>query len=117
MESSLEKYLGQKLKVIIDRPLGSRHPRFGFIYPVNYGYLPDTKAPDGEEIDAYVLGVQEPIKEFEGTVVAIIHRTDDNDDKLVVVSEGNDLDEGEIRKLTDFQEKYFKSKIIKRSTI
>lgn len=27
-------YLGEILKINIDRPLGSKHPNHGFIYPV-----------------------------------------------------------------------------------
>lgn len=113
MKSFLEKYLGEKVRVIIDRPLGSKHPEWDMVYPINYGYLPNTKAPDGEEIDVYVLGVDKPLKEFEGEVIAIIHRVNDNDDKLVVVPEGKDFSTDEIKKLINFQEKYFKSEIIK----
>ena len=113
MKSFLENYLGQKVRVIVDRPLGSKHPDFDTIYPVNYGFLPDTKASNGDEIDAYILGVAEPLKEFEGKVIAIIYRVDDNEDKLVVAPEEKNFTEQEIKDLTDFQEKYFKSKIIK----
>jgi 8-oxo-dGTP pyrophosphatase MutT (NUDIX family) len=67
-------FLGEIIAVSIDRPLGSKHPKWGFEYPVNYGYVPDTKSGDGEEIDAYVLGVSEPLKQFTGTCIAVIHR-------------------------------------------
>ena len=30
--------------------MGSRHPKHGFIYPVNYGYVPNTISGDGEEL-------------------------------------------------------------------
>ena len=113
MKSFLKKYLGQEVKVIIDRKLGSKHPEWNIFYPINYGYLPDTKAPDGEEIDAYILGVNTPLEEFKGEVITIIHRLDGNDDKLVVAPKGKDFSIEEIKKLTNFQEKYFKSKIIK----
>jgi inorganic pyrophosphatase len=108
-----KKYLGQKVKVKIDRPLGSKHPKHGFIYCLNYGFIPDTVAPDGEEIDAYVLGVFEPIDEFEGVCIAIIHRTNDDDDKLVIVSEGLNYSDEQIRALTEFQERFFESEIIR----
>lgn len=113
MSSSLEKFLGRKVKVIVDRPFGSKHPKFGWKYPLNYGYLPGKRAPDGEEIDAYILGVNKPLKEFEGVVIAIVHRLNDVEDKLVVAPEGKNFTKEEIEKAIEFQEKFFKSEIIK----
>lgn len=107
-------YLGQTVSVVMDRPLGSKHPKHGFIYPVNYGYIPNTISGDGEELDAYVLGVQEPINKFTGKCIAIIHRTDDNDDKLIIVPEGIDLSNEEIEKEVAFQEKWFHHIIIRK---
>ena len=113
MKFLLEKHLRKKVRVIIDRPVGSKHPKFGNIYPLNYGFLPGTKAPDGKGIDAYILGVDEPLKKFEGVVIAIIHRLDDEDDKLVVAPKGKSFSNEEIRALTNFQEQHFKSEIIR----
>lgn len=107
------RYIGQNVKAMIDRPLNSKHPKHGFIYPVNYGYIPNTISGDGEELDCYILGVEEPLKEFEGKCIAVIHRTNDDDDKLIVVQEGKDFSDEEIRKLTHFQEQYFESEIIR----
>lgn len=112
METS--KYLGKKVVVKMDRPLGSKHPKHNFIYSVNYGYIPNTISGDGEELDAYVLGEHKPLDEFEGVVIAVIHRTNDNDDKLVVMREGRNYTDDQIRALTEFQEQYFQSEIIRR---
>ncbi len=109
----LKKYLNQKITIKIDRPLGSKHPKWSFIYPVNYGFVPNTKAPDGEEIDAYLLGAFEPKEEFTGYCIAIIHRINDNDDKLVIVPKGINYSNEQIRALTEFQERFFKSKIVR----
>jgi inorganic pyrophosphatase len=96
----------------MDRQMGTRHPKHGFIYMLNYGYIPNTISSDGEEIDAYVLGVFEPIEKFTGEVIAIIHRTNDDDDKLVVVPEGIKYTKDQIMALTEFQERFFKSEVI-----
>lgn len=113
-EGYAEKYLSKKVTVTIDRPLGSKHPKWGNEYPVNYGFVPGTKAPDGEEIDAYVLKVNEPLKEFSGKCVAVVHRLDDDDDKLIVVpEEDEDISDSAIRDATAFQEKFFKSEILR----
>ena len=107
-------YLGKEVEVKIDRPLGSNHPKHGFRYEVNYGFIPDTKAPDGEEIDAYVLGIDTPLENFSGKCIAVIHRLNDDDDKLVVVPESyKGMTDDEIKKLTFFQEQYFKSIIVR----
>ena len=106
-------YLGKKIKIIIDRPLGSKHPKHGFIYPINYGYVPNTISGDGEELDAYLLGIFQPVNKYEGTCIAIIHRTNDNDDKLVVVPNKKDYSNEAINALTEFQEQYFEHIIIR----
>ena len=109
-----KKYLNTIVDVEIDRPLGSKHPKHGFIYPVNYGYIPNTVSGDGEELDAYVLGVHKPVEKFTGKVIAIIHRTNDDDDKLVVVDKDKNYTDEQIMALTEFQEQYFKSVIFRK---
>ena len=107
------EYIGKKVKVKMDRPLGTKYPKHNFIYKVNYGYIPNTISGDGEELDAYILGIDVPIKEFEGICIAVIHRINDDDDKLIVVPEGREFTDEEIKELTHFQEKYFESEIIR----
>ncbi len=108
-----KQFLGKIVTVKIDRPLGSKHPDWDFIYPVNYGYIPHTISGDGEELDAYILGVSEPLQTFCGKCIAIIHRLDDDDDKLIVVPENRDFSDEEICVLVDFQERFFKSEIVR----
>lgn len=106
-------FLEKNVRVVIDHPLGSRHPEHGFIYLLNYGFVPGTQAPDGEELDAYVLGVFEPLAEFEGRCIAVIHRLDDDDDKLVLAPSGKVYSDEQIRALIEFQERFFVSEIIR----
>ena len=106
-------YIGKILKVKIDRDYGSKHPKHGFIYPVNYGYIPNTISGVGEELDCYVLGVFEPIKDFNGKCIAINHRTNDDDDKLVIVPDGVEYSDDAINALVEFQERYFEHIIIR----
>lgn len=106
-----KEYLGKEVEVVMDRPLGTKHPKHGFVYPVNYGYIPGTVSGDGEELDAYVLGEFKPLDKFKGVVKAIIHRTNDDDDKLVVMAREKNYTDEQIRALTEFQEQYFQSEI------
>ncbi len=106
------RYIGQIVSVVIDRPLGSTHPNHEWLlYEVNYGYVPDTIAPDGEEVDAYVLGVDTPLATFTGRCVAVICRVHDDDDKLIVVPDGVSVSDGEIRAETRFCEQDLESVI------
>lgn len=99
---------GRMVTVIVDRPLGSYHPEHKDIYyTVNYGYINGVIAADGEMQDAYILGVDQPLKEFTGKVIAIIHRLDDIENKWVVVPENAAFSKEEIAELTQFQEQYF----------
>ena len=99
--------LGKEVQVIVDRPINSPHPEHGFIYELNYGFIPNTLAGDGEELDAYVIGVEEPLNQFTGIVKAIIIRLDDNENKLIVTKPDKVVTENEIREKTRFQEQFF----------
>jgi inorganic pyrophosphatase len=113
--SKATDYLGKAVTVNIDRPLHSKHPKHGFIYELNYGFVPGSISPDGEELDAYIIGPNIPLKIFKGICIAVIHRTNDDDDKLVVVPENMNVTDDEIRTATHFQEQFFKSEIIRAS--
>ena len=107
-------FLGTTVSVTIDRPLSSKHPKHGFAYELNYGFIPGTLSPDGEELDAYVTGVDEPLGSFSGVCIAVIHRTNDDDDKLVMIPEGAAIpSDEEIRSATHFQEQFFESEILR----
>lgn len=97
----------------MDRSLGTKHPKHGFVYEVNYGYLAGITAPDGEDLDAYYLGVDVPLQKATGKVIAIVHRTDNDDDKLVVVPDGVTLTDEEIMRQVHFQEQWFKSEVVR----
>jgi len=105
--------LGNEVSVEFDRPLGSKHPKHGFTYEVNYGFIKGIIAPDGEELDAYYLGSNESLKNADGVVVAIAHREDNDDDKLIVAPKGIMFTDEEILNKINFQEKWFKTKIVR----
>ena len=104
--------IGTVVKVIVDRPLGTFHPKDKDIfYTVNYGYIPGIIAADGEEQDAYILGVSEPVEEFIGKVIGVIHRFDDVEEKWVVAPEDAFFTKEEIAQQVAFQEQYFHTEI------
>lgn len=109
----LRSYLGKRVHVKIDRPIGSTHPKHkNIVYSLNYGFIPNTLSPDGEEIDAYVLGESAPVTELDGVVIAIIVRKNDIEQKLVVATDDKKYTLSEIASAVHFQEQYFDTEII-----
>ncbi len=108
-----EAVIGRTVTVTVDRPLGSSHPEHkDMYYPINYGYVEGIIAPDGEEQDAYILGVDEAVEKFTGTIIAIVHRNDNVEEKWVVAPEGMTFTREEIGERIHFQEQYFDSEIV-----
>ena len=105
--------IGTTVTVTVDRPLGSYHPEHkDMYYPINYGYIEGVMAPDGEDQDAYILGVNGPVDKFTGKVIVIVQRKNDVEEKWVVVPAGITLSKEEIRQQIHFQEQYFDSEIV-----
>ena len=109
-EKLIQELMGKLVHVVVDRPVGYQHG--DIVYPINYGYIPGIIAGDGEEQDAYILGVNEPIAEFDGQVVAAICRKNDCEDKLVVAPVGSVYHQGQIADVVHFQEQYFDTRVI-----
>lgn len=106
-----KKYLGKNVKIVIDQPYGTYFE--GVKYELNYGFVPNTVAPDGEGLDAYYLSSKVPLKEAEGICIAIIHRFQDDDDKLIIAAEGENFSNEEIENAVKFRENLFEHSIIK----
>lgn len=104
-------FLGKEVVITVDRPAGSPHPNFGWNYPINYGYIEGIEAPDGDYLDAYFL-TDKPCTMGKGLCIAIVHRLDDIEDKLVVAPKDVSFTKEEIEAKINFQEKYFKHNII-----
>ena len=114
MKVNANEYIGKNVYVKVDRPIGSSHPNYpDRIYLVNYGFVPNTISGDGEELDCYILGEYKPIKEYTGKCIAVIHRLNDDDDKLIITSKGRNFTNKEIDVLIEFQEKFYKHEIIR----
>lgn len=108
----VHSYCEKMVDVVIDRPIGSVHPKYeDMIYPLNYGFIPNVFGGDGEELDVYLMGLNVPVKEYKAKVIAIVHRHNDVEDKLVAAPEGMSFTKMEIEDAVRFQEQYFESEI------
>jgi len=106
------KFANKIADVTIDRLLGSKHPKFGWIYPVNYGFIPNTKAEDNLEIDVYIIDSKKPLKETKVKIIGIVYREDDIESKLIGITDTTiRYTLNEIYERIEFQEQFFNSKI------
>lgn len=109
----VKSYLGKMVDIKIDRPIGYVHKKenYSLTYPINYGYIPGVIGGDGEELDVYLLGVNEPVTEYKAKIIATAYREDDVEDKLVAAPIGLNLTKEEIERAIHFQEQYYKTTI------
>ncbi|MBE6738916.1 MAG: inorganic pyrophosphatase [Ruminococcaceae bacterium] len=109
----VKSYLGKTVDIKIDRPIGYVHKKenYSLTYPINYGYIPNVIGGDGEELDVYLLGVDNPVNEYTGKIIGIVHRENDVEDKLVMAPEGVIFTQNEVAEQVHFQEQYYKTTI------
>lgn len=109
----VEQYLGRVVRIEIDRPKGYNHikEKYTLHYEINYGYVPGVLGGDGEELDVYLLGVDTPVSEFTGRIIAVAHRKNDVEDKLVMAPDGVEFSREQIEREIEFQEQYYYTRI------
>lgn len=107
----IDSYLGKNVRIEIDRPVGYVHhkEKYDLLYPINYGYIPNVLGGDAEELDVYLLGVREPVEEYDVRIIGAVIRTDDVEDKLVGAPDGMTFTKTEIEEAVRFQEQYHES--------
>ncbi len=105
--------IGKRVRVTMDRPIGTVHPKHpDIVYPINYGYIDGLIGGDGEEQDVYILDCNTPLEECDALVIAVVHRFDDDECKWVSSKLGTYHTVEEIEDAIRFQEQFHDSKII-----
>jgi len=112
-EKLIGEYMGRTVRIVIDRPLGYVHKKekYTLVYPINYGFIPGVIGGDGDEQDVYLLGVPEPVEEYEARIIGAVRREDDVEDKLIAAPEGAVFTPEEMAAAVEFQEKYYRSTV------
>lgn len=112
-KEQVKEYLGKTVTIGIDRPIGYIHhkEKYDLVYPINYGYIPGVLGGDGEELDVYLLGVSEPVKEYTCQIIGISHRLNDCEDKLIGAPVGAVFTAAQMVEAISFQEKYYKTRV------
>ena len=106
----VESMLHKPVLVEIDRPIGYDHN--GIIYELNYGYTKRLVSPDGDYLDAYIIDDDFYSSSYFGEVIAIVHRKNDIEDKLIVGKKGQTISKEDLLKKINFQKKYFDIELI-----
>lgn len=97
-------------EMVIDRPKGTKHPAYNdMVYPVDYGYIKNTKSMDGQGIDIFVGS--EKNKNLDAIVCIIDMLKKDSEIKILL-----GCTENEKGKIYDFlnNSEYMKAIMIKR---
>ena len=111
--AQVRAYLGKTVHIGIDRPIGYVHHKkdYSLTYRINYGYIPGVLGGDGEELDVYLLGVDQPVDEYDCEIIGIVYRENDVEDKLVGAPIGMRFDAEEVYAAVRFQEQYYDSHV------
>ncbi len=109
----VKSYLGKTVDIQIDRPIGYIHKKgnYSLTYPINYGYIPGVLGGDGEELDVYLLGVDEPVTEYKAKIIGIAHRENDVEDKLIAAPVDMIFYQNQMAEAIHFQEQYYQTTI------
>lgn len=106
---AFETLLAESL-LVIDRPAGSAHPRYpARVYPLDYGYLEETRSMDGQGIDVWRGGASDAGLVALAITVDLVKR--DSEVKLLI-----DCSEQDIAAIARFlnDSSVFSAKILRR---
>lgn len=96
--------LGKYAKVRVTRPMHSADPEKGFEYGLNFGAVEGISGSSGGVMMAYIMGIDHPVRSFDGRIIAVIHHKL-GDDVLVVSPKSKRFIVNEIEQAVGFAEK------------
>jgi len=100
--------LGKYVRIMITNPIHSVSRQHGFEYQLNFGVVEGVKRFDSPVTGAYIMGVNHPVRSFDGRVIAVIHHLEPQSMFLVVAPKNMDFIDNEIRDAIAFAEGGFK---------
>lgn len=96
--------LGKFVKVRVTSPMHSFNSRFGFKYKLNYGIVEGCKTRKNNVQCAYIMGINHPVRNFDGRVIAIVKRHGGRGVVWVVAPKSTRYIINDIKKAIDFGE-------------
>lgn len=90
--------------------IGDCHPSFpDLVYPINFGTVDISNI----QMDAYLIGIDTPVEEFKGRIIAVLKSEEKIGDKLVVSIGNRNYTDEEIKGCINFRERFFDYEIIR----
>ncbi len=96
--------LGKFVKVRVTSPMHSFNTRFGFKYKLNYGIIEGGKTRKNTAQYAYIMGINHPVRNFDGRVIAVVRRYSGKGVVWVVAPKSTRFIVNDIREAIDFAE-------------
>ncbi len=96
--------LGKIVKVKVTKPCNHYELRTGVRYIINYGLAEVQNDKKSFVLGAYILGVNHPVRVFEGKIIAILHSNNSKRSVLVVAPKNMRRIDYEIRDVLEFNE-------------
>lgn len=96
--------LGRYVRIIVTNPIHSVDRQKGFEYLLNYGSVEGVKIFETPVEGAYIMGINHPVKNFEGRVIGTIHRTASDSITLVAAPKNMSFIDNQIRDAVAFAE-------------
>lgn len=96
--------IGKFVKVRVTSPMNSINKRFGYKYKLNYGIIESNKAQKNVVQGAYIMGINHPVRNFDGRVIAAVKRFSGKGIVWVVAPKSMRFINNDIKKAIDFAE-------------
>lgn len=96
--------LGKFVKVRVTSPINSYNKRFGYKYKLNYGIIEGNKTVKNIVQGAYIMGINHPVRNFDGRVIASIRRSGGRNPVWVVAPKSTRFIIHDIKKAIEFAE-------------
>lgn len=96
--------LGKIVRVKVTKPCNFRDSRTGVRYLLNFGVTEMQRDKKTFVMGAYILGVNHPVRVFEGRIIAVLHRKEGGRSLLVVAPKNMRRINIEIEKVLKFAE-------------
>lgn len=110
--------LGKYIRVKVTKPIHSVNQQYGYEYLLNFGVVDSGKRFDKNIRGVYIMGINHPVRSFDGRVIASIRKEGEPGEFLIAAPRKTKFIDAQIRSAVSFAEdlgKYTLSCLYERS--